>query len=58
MEIEKFTIIAGPCVIESKEVLSEVAHVLKDLQEKYPDVRFVFKSSFDMKVIRQNQQQQ
>ncbi len=47
MGTEKFTIIAGPCVIESKEVLSEVAHVLKDLQGKYPDVRFVFKSSFD-----------
>lgn len=44
---EKFTIIAGPCVIESKEVLSEVADVLKSLQEKHPDVRFVFKSSFD-----------
>ncbi len=47
MGTEKFTIIAGPCVIESKEVLSEVAEVLRNLQEKYPDVRFVFKSSFD-----------
>ncbi len=47
MGSEKFTIIAGPCVIESKEVLSEVADVLRNLQKKYPDVRFVFKSSFD-----------
>ncbi len=44
---DKFTVIAGPCVIESKEILSEVADVLKSLQEKHPDVRFVFKSSFD-----------
>ncbi len=45
--MEKFTVIAGPCVIESKEICFEVAEVLKNLQEKNPDVRFVFKSSFD-----------
>jgi len=45
--MEKFTVIAGPCVIESKEICFEVAEVLKNLQEKYPDIRFVFKSSFD-----------
>lgn len=42
-----FTIIAGPCVIESKELCFEVAQVLKSLQEKHKNVRFVFKSSFD-----------
>ncbi len=42
-----FTIIAGPCVIESKEICFEVAQVLKSLQEKHKNVRFVFKSSFD-----------
>ena len=44
---DKFTVVAGPCVIESKEILSEVADVLKSLQEKHPNIRFVFKSSFD-----------
>lgn len=45
--MEKFTVIAGPCVIESKELCFEVADVLKNLQEKYQNIRFVFKSSFD-----------
>ncbi len=45
--MEKFTIIAGPCAIESKEICFEVAEVIKDLQKKYPEIRFVFKSSFD-----------
>jgi 2-dehydro-3-deoxyphosphooctonate aldolase (KDO 8-P synthase) len=47
MNNEKFTIIAGPCVIESRQLCFEVAQVLKNLQEKYENVRFVFKSSFD-----------
>ncbi len=42
-----FTIIAGPCAIESEGVVLPVAEKLKELQEKYPDVEFVFKSSFD-----------
>jgi len=45
--MEKFTIIAGPCVIESRELCFEVAEVLKKLQNKFENVRFVFKSSFD-----------
>ena len=45
--MEKFTIIAGPCAIESRETTLEVAEVVKGLQEKYPEIRFVFKSSFD-----------
>jgi len=45
--MEKFTIIAGPCAIESKEICFEVADVLRKLQDKYSDIRFVFKSSFD-----------
>ncbi|WP_457639964.1 3-deoxy-8-phosphooctulonate synthase [Persephonella sp.] len=45
--MEKFTVIAGPCVIENEEVCFQVAEVLAGLQEKFPDVRFVFKSSFD-----------
>ncbi|MCX7759575.1 MAG: 3-deoxy-8-phosphooctulonate synthase [Hydrogenothermaceae bacterium] len=42
-----FTIIAGPCVIESREVCFEVAEVLRKLQDEFSDIRFVFKSSFD-----------
>jgi len=45
--MEKFTIIAGPCAIESREICFEVAQVLRHLQDKYSDIRFVFKSSFD-----------
>ena len=45
--MEKFTVIAGPCVIESKDVCFQVAEVLRNLQNKFTDVRFVFKSSFD-----------
>ncbi len=45
--MEKFTVIAGPCVIESKEICFQVAEVLRNLQDKFTDVRFVFKSSFD-----------
>ena len=45
--MEKFTVIAGPCVVESMEVCYEVANVIRRLQDKHTDVRFVFKSSFD-----------
>ncbi len=45
--MEKFTVIAGPCVIENKDICFKVAEVIKNLQEKHKHVRFVFKSSFD-----------
>ena len=45
--MEKFIVIAGPCVIESRELCFEVASVIRDLQDKYENIRFVFKSSFD-----------
>ncbi|WP_297455656.1 3-deoxy-8-phosphooctulonate synthase [Persephonella sp.] len=45
--MEKFTVIAGPCVIENQDICFQVAEVLKNLQEEYSDIRFVFKSSFD-----------
>lgn len=40
------TIIAGPCVIESKECLEQVAEELVRLNEKY-DLDVIFKASFD-----------
>lgn len=43
---DKLTILAGPCVIESMDILDETARGLKDITEKL-GINFVFKSSFD-----------
>lgn len=43
---DKLTILAGPCVIESWDVLAKTAEGLKEISEKL-DINFVFKSSFD-----------
>ena len=43
---ERFTLIAGPCVIESEELVMEVAGKLKEITERL-GINFVFKSSFD-----------
>lgn len=43
---ERFTLIAGPCVIESEELVMEVAGKLKEITDKL-GINFVFKSSFD-----------
>jgi len=45
--MEKFLIIAGPCAIESEELLLRVGEEIKRLSEKFKEVEFVFKSSFD-----------
>jgi 2-dehydro-3-deoxyphosphooctonate aldolase (KDO 8-P synthase) len=42
----KLTILAGPCVIESYEVLAQTAEKLKEITQKL-DINFIFKSSFD-----------
>ena len=42
----KLTILAGPCAIESMEILDETAKGLKEITKKL-DINFVFKSSFD-----------
>ena len=45
--IEKnFTLIAGPCVIESKQLVFEIAEELKNICQKL-NIRYIFKSSFD-----------
>ena len=41
-----FFLIAGPCVIESKELSIEVAGQLKDLTSEL-EIPFIYKSSFD-----------
>lgn len=38
-------LIAGPCVIESKDLLDEVGEVLKQIQQKY-NLPIIFKSSY------------
>lgn len=43
---DKLTILAGPCVIESYEILEETAAKLKNIANKL-DINLVFKSSFD-----------
>ncbi len=43
---EKLTILAGPCAIESKEILFKTAEYLKKLTTDL-DINFIFKSSFD-----------
>ncbi len=45
MKDNKFIIIAGPCVVESSEMLDETASYLKGICSKY-DVEFFFKSSY------------
>lgn len=42
----KFIIIAGPCVIESEDMIMEIAGQMKDIISKY-DVDYYFKASFD-----------
>lgn len=43
---DKLTILAGPCAIESKDVLFKVAETLKTLTQEL-GINYVFKSSFD-----------
>nr|2NX3_A Chain A, 2-dehydro-3-deoxyphosphooctonate aldolase [Aquifex aeolicus]2NX3_B Chain B, 2-dehydro-3-deoxyphosphooctonate aldolase [Aquifex aeolicus]2NX3_C Chain C, 2-dehydro-3-deoxyphosphooctonate aldolase [Aquifex aeolicus]2NX3_D Chain D, 2-dehydro-3-deoxyphosphooctonate aldolase [Aquifex aeolicus]2NX3_E Chain E, 2-dehydro-3-deoxyphosphooctonate aldolase [Aquifex aeolicus]2NX3_F Chain F, 2-dehydro-3-deoxyphosphooctonate aldolase [Aquifex aeolicus]2NX3_G Chain G, 2-dehydro-3-deoxyphosphoocton len=45
--MEKFLVIAGPNAIESEELLLKVGEEIKRLSEKFKEVEFVFKSSFD-----------
>lgn len=43
---DKLTILAGPCAIESQDILNKTAEKLKEITQKL-DINFVFKSSFD-----------
>ena len=43
---DKLTILAGPCAIESQEILEETAEGLKQITKEL-DINLVFKSSFD-----------
>lgn len=43
---ERFTLIAGPCVIESEEMIMEIATELKAISERL-NINLIFKASFD-----------
>ena len=43
---DKLTIMAGPCAIESQEILDRTAEKLKDITSKL-GINYIFKSSFD-----------
>lgn len=43
---KRFTLLAGPCVIESEELCMEIAGKVKEICEKL-NINYVFKSSFD-----------
>ena len=43
---DKLTILAGPCAIESKDILFKTAEFLKELTSKL-DVNYIFKASYD-----------
>ncbi|WP_457567019.1 3-deoxy-8-phosphooctulonate synthase [Desulfurobacterium sp.] len=40
-------LIAGPCVIETEEILFKVAEVVKETQKLFPECKVIFKASFD-----------
>ncbi|WP_022846457.1 3-deoxy-8-phosphooctulonate synthase [Desulfurobacterium sp. TC5-1] len=40
-------LIAGPCVIETEEILFKVAKVVKETQKLFPECKVIFKASFD-----------
>jgi 2-dehydro-3-deoxyphosphooctonate aldolase (KDO 8-P synthase) len=44
---KRLLLIAGPCSLESKEVCRAVAKELAELGEAHPELKIVFKGSFD-----------
>ena len=47
MTDNKFKLLAGPCVIESEENVLFLAQALKQIVDKYADIDFYFKASWD-----------
>lgn len=45
--VSRLFVIAGPCVIESEDLVMEVAEQIYALQQQFPHFVFVFKASFD-----------
>lgn len=46
-EADRLLLIAGPCTLENEDLCLEVAEHLADLRERYPQLRILFKGSFD-----------
>ena len=46
VERKKLILIAGPCVVESKKIVFEIAEKVKTITEKY-NIEYFFKASFD-----------
>lgn len=44
--MEKFIVIAGPCVVESQELLFEVADELYEIRKYFDNIEIIFKSSY------------
>ena len=44
--MKKFTLIAGPCVIESEEMVLTIAKKMKEISDKF-NLEYYFKASFD-----------
>ena len=49
---DKLTILAGPCAIESREILDETAKGLKEITNRL-GINFVFKSSLIRQTVHQ-----
>ena len=43
----KFIFIAGPCVIESRQMALDIAKFLKSITARHKEVKFIFKASYD-----------
>jgi 2-dehydro-3-deoxyphosphooctonate aldolase (KDO 8-P synthase) len=46
-DASRLLVIAGPCLLENREVVTTVSRHLKTLAARLPQVQFVFKGSFD-----------
>jgi 2-dehydro-3-deoxyphosphooctonate aldolase (KDO 8-P synthase) len=44
---DKFILMAGPCALENMDVCEAVAEMLCGLRDKFPELKIVFKGSFD-----------
>ncbi|MGQ9818691.1 MAG: 3-deoxy-8-phosphooctulonate synthase [Candidatus Kapaibacteriales bacterium] len=44
--MSKFIIIAGPCVVESLDLLIEVAELLSEIRKNFDNIQIIFKSSY------------
>jgi 2-dehydro-3-deoxyphosphooctonate aldolase (KDO 8-P synthase) len=46
-DAQRLLIIAGPCALESEQLVLDVADFLQKIQQRFPQVQFIFKVSLD-----------